>query len=146
MSGSVIIETRSLQAAWWTTMDCHLEKENHEMASGGTKGPICCLLFGRLFGRSTLSCPSCCVPACAVDEWTDRRACFSVLSRIVSHRRVLVSIDVQLRYNNIVTCKLPRRAQRRPSSPPSAPTTVCSFQFISSYIHLRSPSVSDDPT
>lgn len=88
-----------------------------------------------------------------LSAWTTAHA-FSVLSRIVSRRRVLVSINVQLKYNNIVTCKLPHRAAQRrqpdpnlpfnrySSSPPSAPTTVSSFHFISSYIHIRSPSLS----
>lgn len=59
-----------------------------------------------------------CLVTCLVDRrlsphchsvWTTH---LSVLSRIVSHRRVLLSINVQLEYNNVVTCTLPHRAQR----------------------------------
>ena len=106
-----------------------------------------------LFGRSTTWTLSLYLDDPPTTKGKGARA-FSVLSRIVSRRRVLVSVNVQLKYNKIVTCKLPHRAaqRRQPNpnfpfnrcsfSPPSAPTTFSSFQLINSYIHIRSPSLS----
>lgn len=127
---SATVGTRSFQATSWCKVHqlrCHLEKE------------ICPQLTRMANNGKWLHKGSCLFVVCLVDRrlslYLDdppapAARAFSVSSRTVSCCRVLVSINVQLKYNNIVTCTLPPSSATtttRPpfnlcsSSPPSAP-------------------------